>query len=80
VDFASEGPDYLGREELRRPYADANQRVIDQEVGKLLRQSEERARDLLCSHSQALADLAQQLIDKETVGGLRSTSFLSSAP
>ena len=68
--FASEGPGYLGREELRsRSYAEATQRIIDEEVTKLLRQAEERASDLLRSHSQALADLAQQLIDHETVDG-----------
>jgi cell division protease FtsH len=80
VGFGSDGPGYLGREELRRPYAEATQRVIDEEVTKLLRQAEERASDLLRSHSQALADLAQQLIDHETVDGLAVYELLVERP
>ena len=41
VGFASGSPLYLGGEEVRsRPYAEATQRVIDEEVGKLLREAE----------------------------------------
>src|SRR5215217_5242719 len=39
VGFASGSPMYLGNEEVRsRPYAEATQRVVDEEVGKLLRE------------------------------------------
>jgi len=48
VGFASGSPMYLGTEEVRsRPYAEATQRVIDEEVSKLLREAEARARELL---------------------------------
>ena len=80
VGFASDGPRYLGREELRRPYAEATQRAIDEEVVKLLRQAEERASDLLRSHQKALADLTQQLIDHETVDGLAVYELLVERP
>jgi cell division protease FtsH len=41
VGFASGSPMYLGTEEVRsRPYAEATQRVVDEEVAKLLRQAE----------------------------------------
>jgi cell division protease FtsH len=80
VGFASEGPGYLGHDEVRRPYAEATQRVIDEEVTKLLRQAEERASDLLRSHRQALANLTQQLIDHETVDGLAVYELLVERP
>ena len=70
VGFAPDGPGYLGHEPLRRrSYAEATQRIIDEEVTKLLRQAERRASDLLRSHSRVLADLTQQLIEHETVDG-----------
>jgi cell division protease FtsH len=70
VGFAPEGPAYLGRAELSsRSYAEATQRIIDEEVTKLLRQAERRATELLRTHSQALTDLTRQLIEHETVDG-----------
>ena len=70
VGYATDGPGYLGREEIHsRSYAEATQRIIDEEVTKLLRRAEERAIDLLRSHSQPLADLTQRLIEHETVDG-----------
>ncbi len=70
VGYATDGPGYLGREEIHsRSYAEATQRVIDEEVTTMLRRAEERAIDLLRSHSQPLADLTQRLIEHETVDG-----------
>ena len=70
VGFAPEGPAYLGRGELTsRTYAEATQRIIDEEVTKMLRQAERRATELLRTHSQALTDLTRQLIEHETVDG-----------
>jgi cell division protease FtsH len=70
IGFAPEGPGYLGHEELRsRSYAEATQRIIDQEVTTLLRQAEQRASDLLRSYPEVLSALAQQLIEHETVDG-----------
>jgi len=70
VGFAPEGPAYLGREEIRRhSYAEQTQRIVDEEVTKLLRQAERHASDLLGSHLEALADLTQRLTEHETVDG-----------
>ena len=70
VGFAPEEPGYLGRQEFRsRSYAEATQRIIDEEVTKLLRQAELRASELLRSHRRALTDLTRQLIEHETVDG-----------
>jgi cell division protease FtsH len=52
-----------------RPYAEATQAVIDSEVGRLLRQAEVRAVDLLRSHRADLDGLVDLLLEKETVDG-----------
>jgi cell division protease FtsH len=81
VGFASEGPTYLGHQEIsNRSYAEATQRIIDEEVTKLLRQAERRASDLLRLHSQALSDLTQKLIEHETVEGNAVYELLLASP
>jgi cell division protease FtsH len=81
VGFAPEGPGYLGHEAFRsRSYAEATQRIIDEEVTKLLRQAEGRASELLRSHSQALTDLTRELIEHETVDGDAVYELLAEDP
>ncbi len=70
VGFASTAPMYLGGEEVRsRNYAEATQRVIDEEVAGLLREAEQRALDLLGHHRNALERLVAELLVRETVDG-----------
>ncbi|MGO9876830.1 MAG: ATP-dependent zinc metalloprotease FtsH [Acidimicrobiia bacterium] len=70
VGFASGSPMYLGGEEVRnRTYAEATQRVIDEEVAELLRQAERRALELLSGRRDALDRLVQDLLAHETVDG-----------
>jgi cell division protease FtsH len=70
VGFASGSPMYLGGEEVRsRSYAEATQRVIDEEVAELLREAERRALGLLTEHRDALDRLVEDLIAHETVDG-----------
>jgi cell division protease FtsH len=52
-----------------RPYAEATQAVIDEEVAKLLRQAEERAVELLKTHRPELDALVDLLLQRETVDG-----------
>jgi cell division protease FtsH len=52
-----------------RPYAEATQAEIDQEVSKLLREAEQRAVDLLRTHRSELDALVDLLMEKETVDG-----------
>jgi cell division protease FtsH len=52
-----------------RPYAEATQAAIDEEVSKLLRQAEERAVELLKTHRPELDALVDLLLQKETVDG-----------
>ena len=70
VGFASGSPMYLGGEEVRsRSYAEATQRVIDEEVAELLREAERRALALLTEHRDALDRLVEDLLAHETVDG-----------
>ncbi|HZD00515.1 MAG TPA: ATP-dependent zinc metalloprotease FtsH [Actinomycetes bacterium] len=81
VGFASGSPMYLGGEEVRsRPYAEATQRVIDEEVSKLLRQAERRALDLLREHRDSLDRLTELLLERETVDGTDVDEILGRVP
>jgi cell division protease FtsH len=52
-----------------RPYAEATQAVVDSEVSRLLREAEERAVSLIREHREDLEQLADLLVEKETVDG-----------
>jgi cell division protease FtsH len=52
-----------------RPFAEATQAEIDDEVSRLLRQAEERAVALLTAHRPELDSLVELLLEKETVDG-----------
>jgi cell division protease FtsH len=70
VGFSAGSPLYLGSEEIRnRPYAEATQRVIDEEVGRLLREAEQRALGLLTERRDALDRLIDVLLERETIDG-----------
>ncbi|HVM67933.1 MAG TPA: ATP-dependent zinc metalloprotease FtsH [Acidimicrobiales bacterium] len=70
VGFSGGSPMYLGQEEVRsRDYAEATQRVIDEEVSELLRKADERATELLSTHRDALDRLVEDLLAHETVDG-----------
>jgi cell division protease FtsH len=70
VGFASGSPMYLGTEQVRtRDYAEATQRVIDEEVADLLREAEQRALALLTGRRDALDRLVEDLLAHETLDG-----------
>ena len=52
-----------------RPFAEATQAAIDEEVSRLLRQAEERAVELLREHRTVLDSLVSLLLEVETVDG-----------
>jgi cell division protease FtsH len=81
VGFASGSPLYLGAEEVRsRPYAEATQRVVDEEVANLLRQAEQRATAMLTQHRDALERLTELLLERETVDGTDVDQVLGRIP
>jgi cell division protease FtsH len=70
VGFANDGPNYLGVDDPRsRTYAEQTQRVIDEEVSRLLREAEQRATQLLSANRAVLDRLVELLLEKETVDG-----------
>jgi cell division protease FtsH len=52
-----------------RPFAESTQAVIDKEVSRLLREAEEHATMLLRTHDSELDQLADLLVEQETVDG-----------
>jgi cell division protease FtsH len=72
VGYSDQSGQYLGgpvQDGLKRPYSEETQRVVDQEVSRLLREAEERAVAMLNDHREELDWLAARLIEKETVDG-----------
>src|SRR5690242_10930879 len=59
-----------------RPFAEATQRLIDEEVSKLLREAEQRAVTLITQHRDQLNQLAGLLVEEETVDGDRVYQLL----
>ncbi len=69
VGYASDQPGYLGPGQQSPPYSEETQRVVDEEVARLLREAEATAVDLLTRHRSALDALAAELLEHETVDG-----------
>jgi cell division protease FtsH len=81
VGFGSSTPVFLSGGEVRnRPYAEATQRVIDQEVAKLLRAAEQQAISLLTDNRDALHRLTELLLERETVDGTDVDQILGRLP
>ena len=53
-----------------RPFAEATQAAIDEEVARLLRDAEQRAASLLKGHRDSLQRLVELLLSNETVDGV----------
>jgi cell division protease FtsH len=77
VGLANDSAGYLGLDNSPlRKYAEGTQRVIDQEVARLLRQGEQKATDLLSAHRDALDRLIDLLQKKETIDGSEIEAIL----
>ncbi len=70
VGFGDGAPQYLGPQQLTsRPYAEETQRVIDEEVGRLLTEADDRASTLLESRRDGLEKVVGLLLERETIDG-----------
>jgi cell division protease FtsH len=70
VGFSDDGPQYLGAQPLTtRQYAEETQRVIDEEVTRLLKEADDRAGALLESRRDALEEVVALLLERETIDG-----------
>ena len=81
IGYGSDGAQYLGGSPLgqSRPYAEATQRAIDEEVSRLLRDAEERARALLTENRTSLDSVVGLLLEKETISGQELTDAVRAA-
>jgi cell division protease FtsH len=70
IGYSTNDASYLGESPLgNRPYAEATQRAIDEEVAQLLRDAEERATHLLSTHRHELDQVVALLLEHETIDG-----------
>lgn len=63
LSYYSSSDDYS----FQKPYSESTAQLIDQEVGQLIAEQYERAKQILRDHATGHAQLAQVLIDKEVV-------------
>ncbi|TML17888.1 MAG: ATP-dependent zinc metalloprotease FtsH [Actinobacteria bacterium] len=75
--WGSQGMVFLGEDLMHtRDYSDETARVIDEEVEKVLRGMEDRCRDLLIEHRNALDLVARALLEHETIDGAEVTRLI----
>ncbi|HEX7094826.1 MAG TPA: ATP-dependent zinc metalloprotease FtsH, partial [Acidimicrobiales bacterium] len=68
--WGSQGMVFLGEDLMQtRDYSDETARVIDEEVGRILREQENRCRELLTEYRNGLDLVARSLLEHETVDG-----------
>ncbi len=68
--WGSQGAVFLGDDLMRqRDYSEDTARVIDEEIERILREQENRCRDLLREHRHGLDAVAAALLEKETIDG-----------
>jgi cell division protease FtsH len=68
--WGSQGAVFLGDDLMHtRDYSDETSRVIDEEVGRILREQEQRATEFLERHKGGLDSVAGALLEKETIDG-----------
>jgi len=68
--WGSQGMVFLGEDLLHnRDYSDETARVIDEEVERILREQEDRAREVLRRHRSGLDAVASALLQNETIDG-----------
>jgi cell division protease FtsH len=80
VGYPSGNGEYIPGIPEHPPWSEATQRVVDQEVARLLREAEARAIALLRAHRTALDRLAALLREVETVDGAEVEHVLATAP
>jgi cell division protease FtsH len=68
--WGSQGAVFLGDDLMHsRDYSDETARVIDEEVERILREQEDRCRDVLREHRKGLDLVARALLEHETIDG-----------
>jgi cell division protease FtsH len=78
--WGSQGAVFLGEDLVHtRDYSDETARVIDEEVERILRDEENRARKVLGEHRAGLDAVARALLERETLDGEEVASLVDDA-
>ncbi len=78
--WGSQGMVFLGDDLMHsRDYSDETARVIDEEVERILREQEDRARATLREHRGGLDLVARNLLEKETIDGAEVGALVDQA-
>jgi len=78
--WGSQGMVFLGDDLMHsRDYSDETARVIDEEVERILREQEDRAREVLSEHRGGLDLVARNLLEKETIDGAEVGALVDEA-
>lgn len=78
--WGSQGEVFLGDEMISsKEYSDGMASVIDGEVARILRESEDRCRELLTTHRFGLDLVARALLERETISGEEVAKLLEKA-
>jgi len=75
--WGSNGEVFLGEDLIHtRNYSDETARVIDEEVERILREQEDRCREVLREHRNGLDLVARALLERETIDGAEVTRLI----
>jgi cell division protease FtsH len=78
--WGSQGQVFLGEDLMHtRDYSDDTARVIDEEVERILREQEERCRQILIEERKGLDLVARALLEHETIDGSEVTRLIELA-
>jgi len=69
ISYSTGSPDYLGSGQVQRPYSEETQRLVAEEVARLLGEAEQTPLELLRAYRDALDRLTEMLLTEETVDG-----------
>jgi cell division protease FtsH len=76
--WGSNGQVFLGEDLIHtRDYSDETARVIDEEVERILREQEDRCRELLREHRNGLDLVARALLERETIDGAEVSRLIA---
>jgi len=62
-----------------REYSDNTARLVDDEIGRILREQEQRAHDVLTQHRKGLTLVAEALLEHETIDGATVARLIQTA-
>jgi cell division protease FtsH len=76
--WSSQQQVFLGEDLMAggRDYSDDTARLVDEEVSRILREQEQRAFELVGKHRRGLDNVAQALLERETIDGAEVAALL----